>query len=289
MSEYKCNLVIPGFPKSGTSSLHSYLDTHSEICMSSSKEPHFFSIDERWNRGSSYHNNLFKHCTKNASVFGESSTTYCITEEALTRIGKSLHAPKIIFLLREPVSRAISHYKWLFALGLENRSFLDAIKASGYDFSPNNSIRGNYTGYLEFSTISKWVPRWQTEFGAENVLLLNSEDLKYRTIKTLDSCAVFLGIERIDWKLPEEKNRTEDISMVSENAGSNIAKLLIPKWLKQNVRERVPGLVGTWNGVFISHIQRPPPHLTDKDLYEVHELLSSEYNYYCSLFKITPL
>lgn len=284
MPEYKCNLVIPGVAKSGTSSLHSYLDTHPEVCMSSIKEPHHFSIDAKWNKGATFHNALFNHCTKDASIFGESSTTYFIAEAALKRISSRLHAPKIIIVLREPVSRAISHYKWLYALGLENRSLLDAMR-SGYDFDPNRSIDGNYMGYLEFSSYIKWVPKWQREFGSENVLLLDSKDLRHNTTESLDKCTRFLGVGSPNWSLPEEKNKTEEITMRSENAASKVAKSMLPKDLKNRLKALAPSLARKWNDAFVTRVKRPPPTIADQDLMEIRALLSDEHDYYCALLK----
>jgi hypothetical protein len=254
--------------------------------MSSNKEPHFFSIESQWGKGVVFHNSLFDHCNKDVSIFGESSTTYWISEVAMRRISNSLHAPKIIIVIREPLSRTISHYKWLYAKGLENRSLLDAIQISGYGFNPNCSIQGNYMSYIEFSSYSKWVPRWQAEFGAENVLLINSEDLKHNTIEVLDKCAKLLGVESITWILPEEKNRTIDVAIRTENKISRKVKSLISKQVKKKLREQMPGLVGKWDDIFVRHIKRQTPHLTDKDISKVRALLSVEKDYFFELFKV---
>ena len=40
------NFFIVGAPKSGTTSLYKYLDQHEDICMSSIKEPNYFSSEE---------------------------------------------------------------------------------------------------------------------------------------------------------------------------------------------------------------------------------------------------
>ena len=37
------NLYIPGSGKSGTSTLHELLNEHPDICMSTRKEPHFWT------------------------------------------------------------------------------------------------------------------------------------------------------------------------------------------------------------------------------------------------------
>ena len=44
----RCNLVIPGFPKSGTSSFHKYLARHPPVYMSRPREIHHFTRSDRW-------------------------------------------------------------------------------------------------------------------------------------------------------------------------------------------------------------------------------------------------
>ena len=48
------NIVLIGAPKSGTTSLHYYLNEHPEILMSSVKEPNFFSDKEIVDQGLYY-------------------------------------------------------------------------------------------------------------------------------------------------------------------------------------------------------------------------------------------
>jgi hypothetical protein len=55
----KCNLIVPGFGKSGTSSLHEYLALHPDICMSNPKETNFH-IRANWQRGEDWYNSLFR-------------------------------------------------------------------------------------------------------------------------------------------------------------------------------------------------------------------------------------
>ena len=45
MDLLKPNFFIIGAPKCGTTSLHNYLKSHSQITMSNPKEPHYFSKD----------------------------------------------------------------------------------------------------------------------------------------------------------------------------------------------------------------------------------------------------
>jgi hypothetical protein len=140
-------------------------------------------------------------------------------------------------------------------------------------------------GYLEFSSYIKWVPKWQKEFGSDNVLLLNSQDLRHNTTEALDKCTRFLGVRSVNWSLPEEKNKTEEITARSENAASKVAKSMLPKGLKDKLKVLAPSLVGKWNDVFVTRTKRPQPQIADQDLMQIRTLLSDEHDYYCTLLK----
>jgi len=285
MSDYICNLVIPGFPKCGTSSLHEYLNIHPELNMSHPKECHFFSVDETWKRGTKFHNKLFKGRGIQQKRFGESSTTYCICEAALRRISHNLDNPKVIMLLRDPVERAVSHYKWLYALGLENRGFLEAIQVSGYEFDPNRPVEGCFMGYLEFSSYSKWVPKWVSAFGIDNVLLLQSEKLRLEPINILNDCAAFLNVSKIDWELPREKNRTEDVTIRSDNRIVRALNLILPESFRSAIKFNFPYIFNTIKASLVKETRRPSPLVADDEILMLRDLLKDESEFFHSLFK----
>ncbi|HEY9134269.1 MAG TPA: hypothetical protein VIM85_00570, partial [Pseudomonadales bacterium] len=78
------NLFIPGSAKSGTSSLHEYLNQHPDISMSSEKEPHFFCIKRNKKEAFEYEK-LFENEKK---YRGESSTGYMVFHGVPERIKK---------------------------------------------------------------------------------------------------------------------------------------------------------------------------------------------------------
>ena len=83
--------------------------------MSKVKEPHYFSVENNWKLGSDFHNSLFESAGKNdVAYYGESSTTYCVSEVALKRIHEQLVETKIIFIVRDPVERVVSHNSCLY-------------------------------------------------------------------------------------------------------------------------------------------------------------------------------
>ena len=196
MSEFVCNLVVPGFAKSGTSSLHEYLNIHPQICMSSVKEPHIFSFEDRFKKGADEHNGLFSGAGSDVRVCGESSTMYAVWEPALLRIRNNLENPKLIVLLREPKARLISHYNWMYALGLEKRSLLDALEyESRSPISPEIGRSGCYPWYRRHSHYSYFCELMIALFGEGSLLFLRSEDLKESPGEVLKKCFDFLKLD----------------------------------------------------------------------------------------------
>lgn len=98
--------------KCATSTLHEQLAMQDSIFMSSPKEPNFFSDDRNWKKGLEWYTNLF---TDEASgdLCGESSTHYTklpTYPKTVERINRYLPHVKMIYVMRHPVDRLISHY-----------------------------------------------------------------------------------------------------------------------------------------------------------------------------------
>ena len=208
----KCNLIVPGFAKSGTSSLHAYLDQHPHICMSRIKEPHFFTSDKNFARGLHWHDALFSDCSERVSWYGESSTSYAVWEPALVRIKDELASPKFIVLVRHPVDRLLSHYRWMYALGLEKKPLQGALEEEigrDYDFD-SGGRKGNFPWYLRHSRYSYFGAKLNEMFGRDNVLFLRSNDLLQDPGRALDRCWGFLNLAEVVPVETIHSNRTED-------------------------------------------------------------------------------
>ena len=157
------NLFIVGAARSGTTSLYFYLNQHPEIFMAPMKEPHYFSKitpdpkvalfyphidDEREYLA------LFAEGA-GAKIRGEASPSYLWVPEAAGRIRAASPDARIVILLREPVSRAYSHYLVDSAEGLDDRPFLRAIReelqgpVKGWGESPLYVHAGLYADSVE--------------------------------------------------------------------------------------------------------------------------------------------
>ena len=276
--EYLCNLVVPGFPKTGTSSLHKYLDMHPEICMSSPrKEPHFFSRTDSWLRGSSFHNNLFAGQTGEEKYYGESSTTYCIWRNAISKISNSLDDPRIIILLRDPIERTLSHYRWLWQLGIEKRPFRRALLEDGRTFHPDYDIKGMFMGYLEFSQYEKYVPLWIDKFGDNRVNLVTQQDLQIKPLETLNKVFTFLEIEQLKELPIVGSNKTEKTIGLLSDRGIMIKKI-IPAVLRDVIANTKCARMGGY--IFGRRKLNPPATVSDEDILWLEEELNTARNFY---------
>lgn len=128
----KPNLFIIGAAKSGTTSLHDLLSAHPDIFLSEPKEPGFFvpeltyyPSDEAW------YLSLFESAGE-ARYAGESSTHYTklpIYAGVVDRIAAFVEErPHFIYLMRDPIERALSNYWHNVRKHQEHRSLETALR-----------------------------------------------------------------------------------------------------------------------------------------------------------------
>ena len=113
MALSKPNFFIIGAPKCGTTSLHNYLNSHSQITMSNPKEPHYFSkdIENGGIRNKEKYADCFSHGKRNSTVIGESSTLYLYSKVAVQNIYNYSRDAKFITMVRNPIEIARSFHQ----------------------------------------------------------------------------------------------------------------------------------------------------------------------------------
>ena|SRR5450755_1220153 len=118
----KVAFLIAGTQKGGTTALASYLQEHPAICMSTVKEVHFFDTEEFFASGdvdyTRYHARF--NPTARKRLLGEATPIYMYWEAAAHRIQRYNPTMKLILLLRNPVTRAYSHWNHEHARGRLN-------------------------------------------------------------------------------------------------------------------------------------------------------------------------
>lgn len=205
MSRILPNLLIVGAAKSGTSSLHKYLQQHPQIFMSEHKEPRFFSSQvntlplggpkddqvESWyvKRYEDYFK-LFEKA-EGYKVIGESSAdTLYFFKGTIPLIKQHLGDPKIIISLRNPVKRAFSAYQHMVRDLREDLSFEDGLKEEP------NRIRNNWELIYHYTAASRYyesVKAFMDNFTSVKVVL--NEDQAKRPKQVLREIFQFLEVD----------------------------------------------------------------------------------------------
>lgn len=178
------NLLIVGAGKSGTTSLHEYLRLHPEITMSTPKELKFFSADDWQGRVDRYRSQGWE----SSRVRGESSPGYTMfpfLPSVADRVQELIPDAKLIYLVRDPVDRAIAHYAEFIALRFEDRPIATALAEVDNPANP----------YLCTSRYATQLRRYLRLFDADQILVIDRDDLLDRRAETLRETFSFLGVD----------------------------------------------------------------------------------------------
>lgn len=207
------NLFIAGLPRSGTSSLHSYLNQHPDIFMTSIKEPNYFAKDFQ-KESDSYHKKrlYFPYRTKDKYlglykkwkdevIAGEASWTNLYSKLSAKRIHNFSPNAKIIITLREPVDFLYSyHSEATFALGEHISDFETALAAE------DDRKKGKRLGkrvivpswlfYSEFIKYSDQVKRYFSVFDKSQIRVVIFDALTKKTAQNYINILEFLNVNQ---------------------------------------------------------------------------------------------
>ena len=209
------DFFIIGVQKGGTTSLYNYLARHPAVLPAAEKEIHYFS--ENFYRGEAWYSARFptryrklrRMLELRTHVLTREATPYYIFHpHAARRISARYPRARIILILRNPVERAYSHYRYHVKLGVESLSFEEAIAAE-----PRRLVGEmekmiadeNYSSeacklfsYLRRGVYVEQLRRWREYFPREQMLVLKSEDFFANPADSFLEVTRFLGLEHHD-------------------------------------------------------------------------------------------
>ncbi len=172
-----------GAGKSGTTSLHRYLDLHPDVAMSRRKELQFFTR-EHWREQVDWYRAQFD---ASAAVRGESSPTYSVNPthgDVPGRMHALIPDARLVYLVRDPIERLLAHWvEWVHIVH-ERRDLAQSL--ADYD-SPHNP-------YVIASRYSHQLDCFRADFDESQILVLDQRDLLERRAETLDEVFAFVGL-----------------------------------------------------------------------------------------------
>lgn len=213
-NNFKVNFLIVGAQKCGTTALSNFLSQHNEICIPPCKEVHLFDspeFDNRWDEeeiNDRYRNKFINYSGEN--IIGEATPIYMYLPIVAKRIHRYNSDMKLIFLLRNPVDRAISHYSMAINRKEESRSFAEAVLLERYrlwkaknNYSFSSPIRSQ--SYISRGFYSKQIEKMLELFSAKQMLFVKTEDLVSNHELTIKKIYEFLGIKETNFIPKQEK------------------------------------------------------------------------------------
>jgi len=194
------DFFIVGAPKAGTTSLYHYLNEHPEVCMSSVKEPDFFSDSDIYNQGLYYRTDRINTIEKYESLFqgkeetqklGEASVSYLFYDAVPKKIKEYNVKGKIIIMLRNPTERAFSHYLMDYRLGLLSTPLEKIIEVN----SNLKKLKLHYQQYIELGLYYKQIKRYFDVFEKENIHIIFYDELKIDAETIVKNVYKFIGVD----------------------------------------------------------------------------------------------
>ncbi len=182
--------LILGAQRSGTTSLYRYLAAHPAVAPPVRKEIQYFTL--HFGRGTRWYRSHFPVAARQAVSF-EATPYYLFHPVAAERAAATVPNAKLVALLRDPVSRAFSHWQHNASRGLETLGFDAALDAEperlaldaerladpGYRSDAHRlwsyAARGRYAEQLE---------RWLAVYPRQQLLVVRSDDLYGRPAET---------------------------------------------------------------------------------------------------------
>jgi len=253
------NFLIVGAAKSGTSSLHNYLNQHSEVFMPSYnkyemkvKEPRFLIKDlvkHRLHNGIwswEEYQSLFEN-VKDAKAIGESSVLYLYYyKHTINNIKRRLgNDVKIIIMLRNPTDRAYSAFQHVSRGFQEQHSFEEALVIEEGRLEKDNNLTPMVM-YKDMGLYSKMVKAYLDAF--EHVHIILYDDFRDKTDEVLHNVYQFLAIDkhqivdsvsRYNVGGKRWKNKRFKQIFMKNNPLKWVLKSILPKKIRKGVRDKL--------------------------------------------------
>lgn len=267
------DFLVIGAMKAGTTSLCRDLAAHPNIFFPSVKEPHTLVLDEVLTEsGRRKYADLFQYAKPDQKC-GEGSTGYTkrpfhsgVPERAHALLGDGL---KLIYIVREPVSRTLSHHYHMYRKGEAPRDAAQAVKS--------------ISQLIDISRYAMQLKPWIERFGLEHLHVVRFEDYVKHRESIMGEIYAFLDVStRSDVSdVGTVYNVGEKHLLPPDSVRGVIQKITRSQWYKRNIHPQMPQWVrdGFKNIFYKEAKDRPetPPAVTieyiiDQVIDDVREL-----------------
>jgi hypothetical protein len=175
---HKIDVMIAGVEKAGTTSLLRYLGEHPQIATHEAMEFPFFVRDDLYENGYDEIYNKYFQSDANGKLLLAKNVGCFYWENAAERMYAHNHNMKLIIILRNPVARAYSAYRYAVQMGREDKpTFEDAIEAEDYRLGSGVEYHKRYHAYLKRGMYAQQLERLHQYFPPKQIKIILFEEL----------------------------------------------------------------------------------------------------------------
>ncbi|KAM8888978.1 heparan sulfate glucosamine 3-O-sulfotransferase 6-like [Synchiropus splendidus] len=209
--------IIIGVKKGGTRALLEFLRIHPDV-RAVGAEPHFF--DRFYDKGLEWYRSLMPR-TLEGQITMEKTPSYFITREAPRRVYSMSRNTKLIVVVRDPVTRAVSDYTQTVS------------KSPGLPSFENLAFRNATTGLIDTSwsavrigIYAKHLENWLRFFPLSRFLFVSGERLVSDPAGEMGRVQDFLGLKRVVTDKHFYFNQTKGFPCLKKPEGSSRPRCL---------------------------------------------------------------
>ncbi|XP_061562031.1 heparan sulfate glucosamine 3-O-sulfotransferase 3A1-like [Phycodurus eques] len=204
--------LIVGVKKGGTRALLEFLRVHPDI-RAVGAEPHFF--DRNYHNGLEWYRDLMPK-TLEGQITMEKTPSYFVTKEAPARISAMSRGTKLIVVVRDPVTRAISDYTQT----LSKKPDIPSFESLTFKNKTTALIDTSWSA-IQIGIYAKHLDNWLQYFPMEQILFVSGERLISDPAGELGRVQDFLGLKRIITDKHFYFNQTKGFPCLKKAEGSS--------------------------------------------------------------------
>ncbi|XP_067285536.1 heparan sulfate glucosamine 3-O-sulfotransferase 3A1 [Pseudorasbora parva] len=204
--------IIIGVKKGGTRALLEFLRVHPDI-RAVGAEPHFF--DRNYDNGLDWYRDLMPK-TLEGQITMEKTPSYFVTHEAPARIYSMSRGTKLIVVVRDPVTRAISDYTQT----LSKKPDIPTFESLTFKNRTTGLIDTSWSA-IQIGIYAKHLDNWLQFFPMSQILFVSGERLISDPAGELGRVQDFLGLKRIITDKHFYFNQTKGFPCLKKAEGSS--------------------------------------------------------------------
>lgn len=244
------DFIIIGAMKAATSTLADQLSQQDDIFITKPKEPSFFAQDAVFAKGWDWYARLFSSANT-GDLKGEASTDYTkrpTYPDVINRMRACGVKPKIIYIIRNPLERARSHFLHEVSQGVMSGTLEEA-----------------FATYPELETYGRYgdqISPYVEEFGVDSIYLTSLEQIKQNPDDELARVGQHIGaIRPLVWdhgakpqNVSAERIRRLPLhNLLIESAfATRMRRVLVPQAIRHRIRDA--RVIGTERPAIPDHL-----------------------------------